>query len=138
MPYNPDSFQQSLDSMPAVKPELHFFLNDYAQRIIEDKKPSEEEADILDQIFIRLQTLDQDLVSYLLAKKENDLTKEEVGITAGYFLASKLLGPSSEELRDMMYYGLVDVDTFRDKAVSLAMPEHTRFIIVQTYTKIKS
>lgn len=137
MPYKPDTFLKSIEVIPQVKPEVHFLLNDCAEKIDTGESLSAEESDMLSELFLRLQDIDLDLVSYLLSFKENSiLTKDEIVIVGVYFLASFQLGPSSEDLRDMFYYSQGDEDLFAERVEARKMPDHTRKILISVYKKV--
>ncbi|MFA6514796.1 MAG: hypothetical protein WCT42_00835 [Candidatus Paceibacterota bacterium] len=130
-------FQKKLEEIPQLKPEAHFVINDSAQKILNNSPLNKIEQDSIDAIFIELEELDKDIVSYLInLKSKGIITNDECNLIASYFTASKQIGPDSGVIRDAFYGKTVSQGEFEELMKKVSIPEYSSSIILNVYKKI--
>ncbi|MBP6974937.1 MAG: hypothetical protein KBB54_03285 [Candidatus Pacebacteria bacterium] len=129
--------QAEIDKVPTIKPEFHFTINDIAKKLLGGQDLTEKEIGDLEMIYDMTQNLEKDLVTFLDDYRSKEtLSKEEFLITCDYFLTANQNGPDSESLKISLTSNSLPPEEFRASIENISIPEHTKAILNNVYTKI--
>jgi len=129
--------EAKLETIPTVKPDVHFELNDISQKIIQVEPLSQKEFDSLEMIYMELQDLEKELVTSLdVYRSKKVISKEEFLLAINYFLIACQQGPHSEQLNLMFRDSVFDTYKFDEVSKTISIPEHMRTLLQTVYLKI--
>jgi hypothetical protein len=128
--------EERLESIPVVRPEAYFKMNDCARNVMVGERLVDEERNMLEMLYSELQSLEAELVSVLDEYRSLDvISPDEFLIVADYFLVSNQVGPESSMLKDFFIFSIGNSTAFAKALHSLSIPEHIRTVLQQVYLK---
>jgi len=130
--------EEKLEHIPTVKPEAHFDINDYSQKILNDEPLSESELQSLESIYEVLQDLEKEVVTVFDGYRSSGvITRTEFLLVVDYFLVAHQQGPNSEGIKKLFVQPQnVPTEVAEELFAAVSIPLNTKELLQNIYAKI--